>query len=181
MYYVKSTGMANVLLIICTANMFVNKGGECWSASGLFWLVSGHIPSFYILYIRTHMVFDTLFPLLLVCMSFVALVFNSRSTKLRDVIVLPYGRVQTAQTRYPYTAACALRDKMAAHFVLLFVKPSQRYAEIIQMLVVWYGKSDAGILAWCTVAEAMVGYSMWSTTAVTRTISKKSDITTSTG
>ena len=94
------------------------------------------------LYTRTHMVFDTLFPLLLLCVLFVALVLNSCSGKRCDVIVLPYERVQTAQTRYPYTAACALRDKMAAHFVLLFMKPSQHYAEIIQMLVARYGKSD---------------------------------------
>ena len=28
MYYVKSTGMANVLLTTCTANMFVNEVGS---------------------------------------------------------------------------------------------------------------------------------------------------------
>ena len=91
------------------------------------------------------MVFDTLFPLLLVCVLFVTLVLNS-SAKPCDVIVLPYERVQTAQTCYPYTTACA-KGKMAAHFVLLFMKPSQHYAEIIQMLVARYGKSDIGILA----------------------------------
>ena len=62
----------------------------------------------------------------------------SRSAKPRDVIVFPYVHVQTGQTRFVHAAACALRDKMAVRFVLMFVKPPQHYAEILQKLVVRY-------------------------------------------
>ena len=66
-------------------------------------------------------------------------VLYSRSAKPYDVIVFPYVPVQTAQTLYVYAAACALRDKMAARFVLMFVKPPRHFAKILRKLVGRYG------------------------------------------
>ena len=71
--------------------------------------------------------------------SFLCLDCFSRFAKPRDVIAFPYVPVQTAQTHYVYAAACALRDKMAARFVLMFVKPPRHFAEILRKLVVRYG------------------------------------------
>jgi hypothetical protein len=64
----------------------------------------------------------------------------SRSATSRDVIVLPYGRVQTAQTCWVCAAARALRGKMAAYFLLIFVKLPQYYAEVLRPLPIPHRK-----------------------------------------
>ena len=69
-----------------------------------------------------------------ICQSFFLSSF-SRSAKLHDVIVLPYTRVQIAHARYVHTLLLAVRDKMAADFLLMFVKLPERCAYFLQTLV----------------------------------------------
>ena len=59
----------------------------------------------------------------------------SRSAKPHDVIVLPYTRVQIAHARYVHALLLAVRDKMAADFLLMFVKLPEHCAYFLQTLV----------------------------------------------
>ena len=59
----------------------------------------------------------------------------SRSAKPHDVILLPYTRVQIAHARYVHALLLAVRDKMAADFLLMFVKLPEHCAYFLQTLV----------------------------------------------